>query len=119
MLHSLFVSFRKAFAPEYMNYSQAFYDLSSQLQLLYDVQEAAAITHEVLLHITGLNKLQRLMQKDDLLTEQQQIQFETIKAALLKGEPLQYVLGTAWFMGRPYKVNGHTLIPRPETEELV
>jgi release factor glutamine methyltransferase len=103
----------------FMTYNQAFYDLLNKLQPLYDAQEAAAIGHEVLLHITGLDKLQRLMQKDVLFTEAQSAQFEVLKAALLNGAPMQYVLGVAWFMGQPYKVNKYTLIPRPETEELV
>jgi len=34
------------------------------------------------------------------------------------GEPLQYVLGEAWFLGRSYVVSPSVLIPRPETEEL-
>ena len=101
------------------SYSQAYYQLVNKLQPLYDAQEAAAIAHEVLSDITGLDKLQRLMDKDKLLTAAQTIVYERMLSELLRGRPMQYVLGYAWFMGRKYKVNESVLIPRPETEELV
>lgn len=39
--------------------------------------------------------------------------------ALKQGKPVQQVVGYAFFYDYFFKVNEHTLIPRPETEELI
>lgn len=46
-------------------------------------------------------------------------ELERLMCRLEKGEPVQYVLGEAWFRGRRFHVEKGVLIPRPETEELV
>ncbi|PRD56891.1 peptide chain release factor N(5)-glutamine methyltransferase [Sphingobacterium gobiense] len=45
--------------------------------------------------------------------------FISILEGLQTGRPIQHVLGVADFYGLRLSVNEHTLIPRPETEELV
>jgi len=102
-----------------LHYHQAFHELRHALQPLYDAREAAAIAHEVLYHVTGLDKLQRISQQETPLTAAQEAELQRCLRALRSGEPLQYVLGHAWFLGRRYRVDRHVLIPRPETEELV
>ena len=99
--------------------NNSFYELKNALAPLYGEREAVAIAHELISHITGLSKIDRLMYKDQLLTPEQDHKFESSKQALLTGKPLQYVTGSAWFMGQEHFVNEHVLIPRPETEELV
>jgi len=102
-----------------LSYNGAFYELLNKLKGLYDDYESAAIAHEVMHHVTGRDKLQRILEKDTSFSAAEQASFELMQAELLRGKPLQYVIGHAWFMGRRYKVNEHVLIPRPETEELV
>jgi release factor glutamine methyltransferase len=45
--------------------------------------------------------------------------WEEITDALKTQKPIQYLLGSTWFYGLEFLVTPATLIPRPETEELV
>lgn len=45
--------------------------------------------------------------------------FENATKRLKNHEPIQYIIGATEFYGLPFKVSESTLIPRPETEDLV
>ena len=102
-----------------MTLQLAHQQLQIQLKTLYEEREAANITDWVMEHITGKKRIDRLIDKQLLLPEEQQNNLLKITTELLTHRPVQYVLGEAWFAGMKFFVNESVLIPRPETEELV
>lgn len=93
--------------------------LAGALYPLYEQPEAEAIAGQVLEHLLQLTPLQRRMQAQQELEPEQLASVAAAEARLLLHEPLQYVLGVAHFDGLELEVTPATLIPRPETEELV
>lgn len=93
--------------------------LSQQIQQAiaanYPSTEAKAISHAYLNMKCGVNTLDILMEK----TIEEPADFTADLARLAAGVPLQYVTGKSYFYDRLFSLNYATLIPRPETEELV
>ncbi|HSB94354.1 MAG TPA: peptide chain release factor N(5)-glutamine methyltransferase [Flavitalea sp.] len=90
-----------------------------QLYHIYDQREAGNISDWVLEHLTGWKKIDRIINKNLELNKSQAETLERYIDELSNHRPVQYVLGEAWFQGMRFFVNESTLIPRPETEELV
>ena len=66
-----------------------------------------------------LQRIDTVLKPDFLITKKNLIDLKTIVKRLQKEEPIQYIIGNTEFYGLPFFVDKNTLIPRPETEELV
>jgi len=93
-------------------------ELWRTLEPLYGNGEARAITDYVLDVCFGLSKADILCGAVEEMTAEKTAELNKIFGHLMKGEPVQYVLGRAEFCGRWFSVRPGVLIPRPETEEL-
>lgn len=95
-------------------------DAMASLAQLYDDGEARSIVHlllEEVLQITHTDLL--FADKDKALDAEEASVLRKYVHRLTEGEPVQYILGYAYFYGLKLAVSPHTLIPRPETEELL
>ena len=102
-----------------MTFELAEQTLTTVLDGLYEDREAATIAGMVMEFVTGKSKMDRWLIKNENLSNDHVERLTQYTNQLLTGKPVQYVLGEAWFAGLCLMVNEHTLIPRPETEELV
>ena len=91
----------------------------SRLRESFDADEARALAWWVLEEVSGLSRSQLLSDcKGTTNISDTQI-FEPIIDRLLRFEPIQYIFGHTLWYGLDLKVTPATLIPRPETAELV
>ena len=92
---------------------------ASALQAIYPEREAQAVAVLVVEHLLDMDSLQRMMDAQESVPPAAQAALPALLARLLAHEPVQYVLGTAYFDDLALEVTPATLIPRPETEELL
>ena len=92
-----------------------FNHLISEITSVYEENEAKSIVYLLLEHYLNLSKTDILL--DNFVN--QPFDFQDIIIRLKAQEPVQYIIGETEFYGRKFKVTPDTLIPRPETEELV
>jgi release factor glutamine methyltransferase len=93
--------------------------LRTLLSTTFSRGEVDSMLRIIVEHVMGWTPVQMILHEDYMLNEETRTQFEGIAKRLLRHEPIQYVLGDALFHGHHFHVTPATLIPRPETEELV
>lgn len=102
-----------------MTVQEGTYFLLNKLRTICSDSEASQITDWVMEKITGSMKTERMLYKNEPLSQKEETLINEYTERLLKHEPVQYVLKESWFCGIKFYVDNNVLIPRPETEELV
>ena len=90
-----------------------------KLNGLYPDREIFGFCLLIAEHLTGLSRTKIIVNKNTIFSCEQMRIVEKYVENLIDFVPIQYILGEAFFYGLNFSVNRSTLIPRPETEELV
>ena len=93
--------------------------LRSELATCYDSREIEGITRIIFEDVLLWQPIDIVMRENEPLPEFFDNRLASIISRLKQHEPLQYILGKARFHGHSFAVTPATLIPRPETEQLV
>lgn len=96
-----------------------------RLSPLYEIEEVYSLLYQTIAKATGVTRLDMALLKTTpadavpSLTPSEKDQLYHMLQRLERQEPIQYIIGETSFYGLNFCVNPSTLIPRPETEELV
>ncbi len=89
---------------------------------LKGIQEDSEIESFFFILTEYLHHLKRIdisLNPDFEVSDEDLEKWNSIISELKTEKPIQYITGETWFYGYRFEVNENTLIPRPETEELV
>ena len=90
-----------------------------ELSSLYDEKEIESFFYIILEQFHNKKRIDLALNPEMEMDTLQLLRWETVLSELKKEKPIQYILGETEFYGLRFLVNENTLIPRPETEELV
>ena len=89
------------------------------ISVAYPEREAKEMVFAYLEAVLGTKRHTHIVEPEYIVPEDKVGMALEAFERMAAGEPLQYIIGKAWFYGRQFRVTPDVLIPRPETEELV
>ena len=89
------------------------------LKNIQDEQEIESFFFILTEYLHNLKRVDVALNPNFKISEEEVEKWNVILAELQQEKPIQHITGQAWFYGLKFEVNENTLIPRPETEELV
>lgn len=100
--------------------NELFSHLRTQLRQVYSEGEARAVAFLLMEEAFGVSRTDIYADKVRQFSQDERERLDNMcKLLVEEQQPVQYVVGAEWFMGRRFRVTPDVLIPRPETEELV
>lgn len=93
--------------------------LNMELKGTYPEEEIRAIGNIIFRSVLGMTEMHQVYLTEETVNSTQAFKILSIAEELKTGKPIQYILGETVFYNCTIKLNSSTLIPRPETEELV
>ena len=85
---------------------------------LYPEGEASGMVFALFEHLLGTKRHTHIVEPSYEVSAESVKLVEAALERLAAGEPLQYVIGSACFYGRDFKVSPSVLIPRPNRTSL-
>ena len=73
----------------------------------------------LLAHVLGCERMRLYMEVDRPASPEELARLRELVTRASRHEPVQHLVGHAWFFSRRFEVDRSTLIPRPSTETLV
>ncbi len=91
----------------------------SELSELFPQTEINSFFYLLIEHVLGLQRVDLILDNDRSIPIEKKQELQDALNRLKAQEPIQYILQETEFYGLSFKITKDTLIPRPETEELV
>ena len=86
---------------------------------LNNIENSLYDSKQMFMEASGMSTTDYLMHMTDDISNEVHEKFENMVQRRCSHEPLQHILGKAYFYGHEFIVNKNVLVPRPDTEILV
>ncbi len=92
---------------------------NQSLENIFPTSEIESFFYILVEHVFDLSRVDFILNQNNTVIDSDFKEFQSFTSRLQNHEPIQHIIGETEFFSLKFRVNSHTLIPRPETEELI